>query len=145
DAAGAALEHAAIIWPDIPQRPRVVVSSSLGAIATPALARGLGDRESRPAFDAAVLIGAGGDLLSVSRRSGIFRGPRLIKARSTAWSAWNHADAVRTLIDAYRKASRLDPLSAADALRATPTLMVQATLDDIVPPATGDALWRALG
>jgi fermentation-respiration switch protein FrsA (DUF1100 family) len=43
------------------------------------------------------------------------------------------------------RASRLDPLSAASELRGTPTLMVQATLDDIVPTATGETLWRALG
>jgi len=145
DAARAALAHVRELWPDIPQRPRVMVASSLGAIAAPGLARGLREEGERRAFDAAALIGGGGDLMTVARRSGMFRGLRLIKAPSTPWESWDHADAVREATAAYVEASRLDPLSAASSLRGTPVLMVQATLDDIVPPATGEALWRALG
>lgn len=143
-AARAALAHAARVWDDAPPRPRVVVASSLGAIATPGLARGLRDSAAEPAFDAAVLIGGGGDLLTVARRSGIFRGPRAVKAKSTSWESWDHASAMDEIVRAYREASTLDPLAAASELRATPTLVVQATLDDIVPTSTGEALWRAL-
>ncbi|MBX3352210.1 MAG: hypothetical protein KF684_04695 [Phycisphaeraceae bacterium] len=143
DAVRAALALAAERWPDAPMRPRVVVSSSLGAIATPGLAAGLRDASGERAFDAAVLIGGGGDLLSVTQRSGVFRGPRL---RASAGDAdFDHGSSRRELIDAYRASSRLDPLSASWALRDTPVFMVQATMDDIVPTRTGNALWEALG
>ncbi len=145
DAVRAALTHAKESWSDVPERPRVVVASSLGAIAAPGLARGLREPGESRAFDAAVLIGGGGDLVTVARRSGMFRGLRLIKDKETPYDAWDHSDAADEATQAYVRASRLDPLSAADELRGTPTLMVQATLDDIVPTATGEAFWRALG
>lgn len=145
DAVRAALEHAGAMWSDVPDRPRALVASSLGAIAAPGLARGLREEGESRAFDAVVLIGGGGDLMSVARRSDMFRGPRLIKGEGSSWDDWDHGDAVRDAIRAYVGASRLDPLSAAGELRSTPTLMVQATLDGIVPTATGEALWRALG
>lgn len=145
DAVRAALEHVEESWSDVPERPRVVVASSLGAIATPGLARGLREEGEERAFDAVVLIGGGGDLMTIARRSGMFRGLRLIKASGSSWEEWDHSDAAREATEAYVRASRLDPLSAAGELRSTPVLMVQATLDDIVPTATGEALWRALG
>jgi hypothetical protein len=145
DAVRAALTHAQGSWSDVPERPRVLVASSLGAIAAPGLARGLREEGESRAFDAVVLIGGGGDLVTVARRSGMFRGLRLIKGSDTPYDAWDHSDAADAATEAYVRASRLDPLSAASELRGTPTLMVQATLDDIVPTATGETLWRALG
>jgi pimeloyl-ACP methyl ester carboxylesterase len=145
DAVRAALTHAKEQWSDVPERPRVLVASSLGAIAAPGLARGLREDDESRAFDAVVLIGGGADLMTVARQSGMFRGLRLIKAKGTPWDSWDHSDAADAATEAYVRASRLDPLSAAGELRDTPTLMVQATLDDIVPTATGEKLWRALG
>ncbi len=145
DAVRAALEHVEESWSDVPARPRVVVASSLGAIATPGLERGLREEGEERAFDAVVLIGGGGDLMTVARRSGMFRGLRLIKGEGSSWDEWDHSDAAKEATEAYVRASRLDPLSAAGEMRSTPVLMVQATLDDIVPTSTGEAMWRALG
>lgn len=144
DAVRAALALAEERLPDTPRRPRVVVASSLGAIATPALAAGLrADAPQDRPFDAAVLIGGGGDLLTVAQRSGVFRGPRLRAANGDP--TFDHASSRRELIASYRESSRMDPLGAAWALRDVPVFIVHATMDDIVPSRTGDALWETLG
>ena len=91
-----------------------------------------------------MLIGGGGDLLTVAQpQRRVPRSPALRAVRGDP--TFDHASSRRELIASYRESSRMDPLGAAWALRDVPVFLVHATMDDIVPSRTGDALWETLG
>lgn len=136
--------EAALGWlserhPEITAGPVVLVGVSAGAIALPATAARLGGRGDR--VDAAVLIIGGANLMVMFDRSSMINFRRQIERKAT-----------RDLMDLYERTpawylehSTLDPWHTAAALRGTPTLVIHATFDAIVPARTGDELWRRLG
>ncbi len=123
-------------YPEIPQRPGVLMGLSLGAIVLPATAARLGDR-----FDAAVLIAGGSNFLEIVRTSSLGRGGvRLtVDGEPATPEQWGE------LVEAYLKHSRLDPHNAARVLRSMPVLMLHATMDRIVDAERGQELFERLG
>lgn len=114
--------------PDVDDRHIALTGISLGGIVT-ALAAGVDG-----SFDRVVPILAGGDLPDI-----------IFHARETR--------ALRTAMEAHgidRKDSQrlldpIDPLSFADRIDPKKCLMINAANDEVIPRATTDALWKAIG
>ncbi len=122
-------------YPELRDRPRVVVGCSLGSFAAPAIAA----RLDRPP-DAAVLVGGGGSFLRVIQTSSIRQ-----NLFTVLWSPEAPSRETAMAIEAgYRDASKLDVLHAAPYLHDIPVLMLHARWDAIVPASTGELLWEAL-
>jgi len=135
-AAQAALEYLAEHRPDIPQHPLVMFGCSCGALAAPAVVARNFER-----FDAAVLVGAGANLLQISQTSDLTDGGiHLAWPNNQPRGPWREA-----LFAEYLKFAKLDPYNTARFLRNKPTLMVQANLDMTVPAHNGWLLWDRLG
>jgi dienelactone hydrolase len=121
--------------PDIPANPVVITGYSAGSLATPTVAKLLGER-----VQAAVLVGSGCNLLDISQRSTLTDG-----GLKLVWTRTPTAQDRERLMQEYLKASRLDPYWTSASLRNRPVLMLHATLDKIVPADTGDLLYARLG
>lgn len=122
------------------ERPgqRVLVAMSGGTLSTPAILS-----ELDGVFSAAVLIGAGADVLTMSETStyaGFLGGLRL------AWDASINPDVLMPeLVAAYRAIDSLDPYHTAPRAGAARLLMIQGASDKAVPSTLGDLLWERLG
>lgn len=132
----ALLDYIAKSRPELLQGPLVLLGCSAGAIVAPAVAARLPGR-----FDAAVLVGGGCNLLDVGLRSALeLARPQIV------WDSTKDIDDQKArAVAAYIEHSKLDPLRAASSLRSTPTLMLHARFDRIVPADSGIKLWEALG
>lgn len=115
--------------PSLHAKPVIVVGESLGALV------GVGVvAAGRVPCDAALFVAGGGSLLDVARDSSL---RRLLFGDLPI----DDADFRR----GYAEASALDSLAAAERLRDGPVVCVTAEIDRIVPAASQEALWRALG
>ena len=139
------LGYLAAVRPEFVQGPRVLIGGSAGAIAAPIVAARTGG------FDAAVLVGGGANVARIMIESPVFDDQ--ISLMQYTRRTGNQLSAVRVR-DAHVRAqfassstsmSRLDPLRTGSALQQTPTLMLHAKFDRIVPAWTGDELHRSLG
>lgn len=111
------------------EQPVILVGESLGALM------GVGVAGSgRVPCDAAVFVAGGGSLLDVAAGSTL---------RRVLFGDLPIDDA--EFREGFASASRLDSLAAATALRGCPVVCVTAAIDVIVPIATQEALWVALG
>lgn len=122
--------------PEIPTAPLVLCGYSAGSLSAPTVAALIQNR-----VDAAVLVGSGCNLLDISQRSALTDGGiklHWLKRRPTK------ADNDR-LDSLYLEHCRLDPYWTSRSLRDKPVLMLHAVLDDIVPAADGDLLYKRLG
>jgi pimeloyl-ACP methyl ester carboxylesterase len=115
--------------PALKGKPVILVGESMGAMAGVGMAA-----TGKVPFDAALFVAGGGDLIAVARGSslrGFFDVDRL--AGDAAFG------------EAFRAACERDPLRAAESLRGGPVAIITAADDDVVPSATQEALWRAMG
>jgi alpha-beta hydrolase superfamily lysophospholipase len=140
-AAEAALEHVLDRRPALRARPKVILGGSAGAMALPAAVLRSG------AYDGAVLIAGGGNILEIITRSSY---TRPVNAMDFRWIGFeDDARPDRETLDRvagmYLDHAPLDPLHASAALQGMPVLMLHASGDDAIPPDTGDRLWKALG
>jgi alpha-beta hydrolase superfamily lysophospholipase len=134
-AAEAAVDYLRTHRPDVPLHPMVMIGCSAGSLAAPAVVARM-----QSAFDGAVLVGAGANLLEISQKSDLTNsGIRLQWPDNLAKPAWR-----QQLFDEYLKQSKLDPYHTALALRDKPVLMVHANLDATVPADNGRLLWERL-
>jgi len=127
--------------PDWLRGRRIVAGGSAGAIAVPAVVA----RTGRP--DALILIGAGGNAAKIVSESSLApltlyriegEGPDRIRVRLSGAE-------LAAIQEVMYEQTRLDPLRLAPKLRGIPTLMLRAELDRMVPVATNDLLYEALG
>ncbi len=143
------LAHLQAEQPELLVGPRVLVGMSAGAIALPTVAAKVGP------VDAAVLIGGGENVARILADSPLFRqnieltrlhvdktDPKNFVMSYVACTdtAKLHGFAERVLPKA-----KLDPHHTAAALSGTPVLMLHAQHDQIVPAASGEALYESLG
>lgn len=127
-------------FPSLQGKPIVLMGFSGGSLATPAIAAKL--HEAFPDSPMAmVLVGSGGDLLSIALDSDTSNGNIVLAPKGEAVPA-----AVRAaVVQAYREASQLDPLRAVAAVRHLPLLHVYASGDKAVPTARARELNAAHG
>lgn len=140
----AALEYLDAADPAIPTDRLCVVGFSAGGISAPTVAAGLGDR-----VQAVVLIGGGADILRISQTNGVTNAGLAFGALDPIEGGYQPRKLTRGELDqlseAYLEMSQLDPYHTALALRATPTLMLHAAWDRIVPARCGRLLYERLG
>lgn len=129
--------HIAGASPGTPIGRRVAVGMSGGGMILPTvLAR------DPDAYAGAVYIGAGCDLAAITIESNY---TDWINAVKIWWDAEPSAEAREAFTGAYRERAGLDSYSTAPAAAGIPTLMIHGELDQAVPAAYGDLLWRRLG
>ena len=116
-------------WPDLNGKPVLLIGESLGAL----LGVGLAASGVVP-FDAAVFVAGGGSLIDVIEGSVI---------RRAVFGDLPMTDP--EFCSGFRETVKRDPLQSARALCGGPIVVLSATNDKIVPSATQDALWEALG
>lgn len=123
-------------WPTLRQRPLVVVGCSGGVPAALAFATRHIDRVA-----AVVLIGGGADLANVYLDSELTdRGGRV------RWLPDRPVSEQRDqFISAWLNTCTVDPFHTAAAIPADRVLVIQASMDRIVPTSTGNRLWERLG
>jgi len=110
-------------------KPIVLVCESMGAIVGVGLAA-----SGEIPFDAALFVAGGGGFIDVARESSL---------RGILFSELPLEDAA--FADAFRATCEFDPLRCAVALRGGPVAVITAERDAVVPIATQEALWCALG
>ena len=130
--------------PTLAERPLVLVGSSLGALGLPAIAARVAtasvvDGTPLPRVCAAILIGGGAGLGDIMLRSAL--GRRWLEGAGIDVEAVDVAT-LRADLDAH---CRFAPEHCAWALDGRPVLLIDASFDAIVPRATADRLWKALG
>lgn len=122
--------------PSLRQRPLVIVGCSGGVPAALAFASRHIDRVA-----AVVLIGGGADLASVYLDSELTDPNDRVR-----WLPDHPASAQREqFISTWLDACTVDPFHTAAAIPADRVLVIQASMDRIVPAQTGDRLWERLG
>lgn len=140
----AALEYLGEVDPAVPADRLCIVGFSAGAICGPTIAAGLGDR-----VQAVVLIGGGADILRISQTNGVTNAGLAFGALDPVEGGYQPrkltSKELDQLSEQYLKISRLDPYHTAPALCATPTLMLHAAMDKIVPARCGRLLYERLG
>jgi alpha-beta hydrolase superfamily lysophospholipase len=122
--------------PELRDKPVVVAGFSAGAIGAPTVAARLGKQ-----VRGVVLVGGGVNIARIAQTSTLsdfglgvtYHGHRL------------SGDKLERFSEAYLRSATLDSYHTATALRRTPTLMLQAADDDIVPVDSGCALYEQLG
>lgn len=137
----AMLEFLTRRWPELSKGHRIVAGGSAGSIAVPAVVAKIG----RP--DAVILVGAGGNAARIVSESSL--APLTLYRHEGAGANRIRVRLSKAELLAVQKvmyaATRLDPLRLAKRLQGIPTLMLRAELDQIVPVATNDLLFEALG
>jgi hypothetical protein len=144
-------EHAyaaeAIVWasderfPALADKPIVVLGYSAGSLVAPGVVARLKavypDRPIR-----LILVGSGGDLLTVSTQSTFGYGILRFKPKSGPEPT---DEQIETLKAAYLSATRLDPLVLMPTIRDVPVLHLYASKDTIVPAIAAKMLNNAHG
>lgn len=113
---------------EIDQQQIGILGISLGGI-TAALALGI-----EPRFTKACLLLAGGDMGQV-----VWQSPEMAELRKR-WTAAGHTR--EELFEIFRP---VDPVTYAKPVAGRQILMLNASHDEVVPPACTKALWRAFG
>jgi len=140
-AAQALIEESDRAFPDLADKPIVVMGFSAGSLVTPAIAQRL--HETFPDRKIAiVMIGGGGDLLSASIGSVFTDGGIHLEPRDGPEPTREQLD---ELVTHYRAASMLDPLTLAPIIRDLPVLHIYASRDTVVPADTARAFNAAHG
>lgn len=140
-AAQSLIEESDRIFPELADKPIVVMGFSAGSLVTPAIAQRL--RELFPDRQIAiVMVGGGGDLLSASIGSVFTDGGIHLEPRDGPEPTQEQLD---ELVTHYRAASKLDPLTLGPVVRDIPTLHLYATRDTVVPTSTARAFNAAHG
>ncbi len=122
--------------PTIDERPLVLIGFSGGGLILPAVHARLGD-----AVSGAIIGYAGANLPRVGHESFLTDGG----LRVDAGRSHDPAHTRELVLDAYQARTRLDPYNAATLLADKPVLMFHASMDRIVPSATGEVLYERLG
>ncbi len=140
-AAQALIEESDRTFPDLADKPIVVMGFSAGSLMTPAIAQRL--RETFPDRQIAIImVGGGGDLLSTSIGSTFTDGGIDLEPRDGPKPTQSQLD---ELVTHYRAASKLDPLTLAPVIRDLPTLHLYAARDTVVPTSSARAFNEAHG
>lgn len=124
---------------------RVLLAMSGGTLAAPGVVGSLvdgGDESS--VFDAAVLIGAGADVLTMSETSAY---ASFLGGLRLDWGEAKRYDPAKlaAISTAYRGLETLEPYAMAPKASAVRTLMIQGSKDRAVPTRLGEMLWERLG
>lgn len=140
----AALSYLEKASPDVPTDRVCVAGFSAGAICGPTIAAGLGER-----VRAVALVGGGVDILRISQTNGLTNAGVGFGALDPVEDGFQPRELRREELDElsskYLEASTLDPYHTAPALAGTPTLMLHAALDQVVPASAGRILYERLG
>lgn len=116
--------------PSLAKLPKVIIGASLGALAAPATAVRLGE------IDALVMIAGGADIPSIAVDSAL----QLMRLDPSI-----HAKEGRRVLKAAQAAMQLDPGKLAERLPDSPRLVIEGSLDHIIPALYRHRLYRALG
>lgn len=135
-AAEAALEYAWSQFPQLRDKPVVIIGFSAGSLAAPAAAARL-----RDVVDAVILIGAGAHAVEIARKGELTDGGVRVRCEDGEVPAY----LMDQLSEAYLAHSRLDPYHTAAQLRNKRVLLVTAMHDSWVPRATAQLLRQQLG
>lgn len=115
-------------------QPHFVLGLSLGGMVATAVAA------HEPNLDGVAICLSGADLQSLVPRSSEPRVKRWIK-----WRQQTDGIGIDQLRWELREHLRFEPLLLASSVPTEKAFMVQATYDDVVPPANQELLWEALG
>ena len=140
-AAQALIEESDRQNPELADKPIVVIGFSAGALVSPAVVARLRSVYPDRAI-ALVMVGGGGDLLSASIKSVFAEAKIGLDPREGPKPTQQQ---LSELVDHYRAASKLDPLTLATSIRDIPTLHIYASRDTVVPSATAEAFNTAHG
>ncbi len=126
--------------------PRVLLAMSGGTLAAPGIVASLteSDEAKSSVFDAAVLIGAGADVLTMSETSAY---ASFLGGLRLDWGEAKRYDPAKlaAISFAYRELETLEPYAMAPKASVVRTLMIQGSKDRAVPARLGDMLWDRLG
>ncbi|HLP83228.1 MAG TPA: hypothetical protein VK157_02675 [Phycisphaerales bacterium] len=121
---------------DLDGVPIVVIGFSAGGLATPASVARVRDD-----VEAAVMVGAGANLLMLSQESSLTDGGvRLLCGEEKLPRAVREDLYVR-----YLTYSKLDPYHTSQAMMGMPVLLLHGSWDGWVPAKGGELLWERLG
>ena len=122
--------------PQLLKGKRIIAGGSAGALALPVTAARLGR------FDAAVLIGGGGNIGTILTESSLNPLSLYEVHQERSQKIWKRAEPeVRQKVaKLIHRDIPLDPARLAGRLGRTPVLMMQAEMDQMVPVSTGNLL-----
>lgn len=129
------LEYLRQTQPELDQRPLVMTGYSAGALALPTVAARLDGR-----VDAAVLVGGGANAAGILVDGSITDVVRVIRNAGDA----HILPDLRAMPAAYLEHSKFDPYHTAPYLTGLPVLVLQGTMDRIIPRSYGDLLYERL-
>lgn len=122
------------LHPELAQKPVVVMGFSAGALTAPTIAARL--HEVFPDRKVLlVMIGGGGDLLSISRQSTMARGGIYLEPESGPEPS---PEQLTQLQASYEAQVRFDPLVVASAIRDVPVLHIYGNTDTVIPTAAAE-------
>ncbi|MEM9372650.1 MAG: alpha/beta hydrolase [Planctomycetota bacterium] len=127
--------------PELADRPVVVMGFSAGAIVAPTVAARLHEQQPDRSV-LLVMIGGGGDVLTISRESRLTNGGLVL---DPAEGPEPTPEQICRLYSEYTAHAKLDPVRSALAIRSLPVLHIYAADDDIVPTAAAERLNVAHG
>ena len=134
-AAEAMLDYVAEARTDLPTHPTILLGLSAGSLVVPAAAARLGDR-----IDAAVMVGAGTDLFTITQKNPYSDGGIRVRDGDQQPSR----SFLREVNESYLKYTRLDPAKTAGALNDKPVLLMRGIFDSVVPAHLGRDLSNKL-
>jgi hypothetical protein len=140
-AAAAVVRAADRLHPHLAKRPVVIVAYSAGTLAAPAVAAKIATQNPDRRV-LLILVGGGGDLLTIIRGSVI--GSDILRLAPRNGPQPTPVQ-IAQLQATYLEHARLDPLRVAPALRSIPTLHIYASSDTAVPTAAAEAFNTAHG
>ncbi len=121
---------------DLDGVPIVVIGFSAGGLATPASVARVRDK-----VEAAVMVGAGANLLRLSQESTLTDGGVRLRCEDKKLPRSVRED----LYVRYLKYTKLDPYHTSQAMMGMPVLMLHGSWDEWVPARGGELLWEQLG
>lgn len=121
---------------DLDGVPIVVIGFSAGGLATPASVARVRDD-----VEAAVMVGAGANLLMLSQESSLTDGGVRLRCGEGKLPRAVRED----LYERYLTYSKLDPYHTSQAMMGMPVLLLHGSWDGWVPAKGGELLWERLG
>ena len=121
---------------DLDGAPIVVIGFSAGGLATPASVARV-----RDSVEAAVMVGAGANLLMLSQESTLTDGGVRLRCGEDKLPRRVRED----LYARYLTYAKLDPYHTSQAMMGMPVLLLHGSWDEWVPAKGGELLWERMG
>lgn len=121
---------------DLDGAPIVVIGFSAGGLATPASVARV-----RDSVEAAVMVGAGANLLMLSQESTLTDGGVRLRCGEDKLPRRVRED----LYARYLTYAKLDPFHTSQAMMGMPVLLLHGSWDEWVPAKGGELLWECMG